>query len=203
MKLDRVAGVGLVLTLAVLVVLTYCPRPAPPIPPPVQHTVDSLTATAPAFDSTVAVTLAREESLRAEARRMARAALRLTQAARTAQSRGDSLAAVARAAQGLADSAGAWRAAYDERTVEAAGLRQAVDTLTAESVALRFAADSARMVARVALERLAVTAGVVTDLRAAIAKLTTRKPWDYVAVACGAGVRGPDCVLGVRFPLGR
>lgn len=172
----------------------------PPIPAPVTKTIDSLDQTAPAFDSTVTTRLA-EADRRAETdRRLARRERALQALADTLKARKDSLA---RDASEHPDSALAWRATYAAADSLATARQVIIDTLRTRVVELTVSRDSLRTVAVLALERLDVTTGVNTELRTAIAKLTTRKLWDYVAVGCGAGLRGPDCIVGLRIPLQR
>ena len=138
---------------------------APKIDPKTQHSIDSLTVTKPAFDSTqkaAAQRVAHDTIVTIIHDKASNVALA---AARTAQARADSLATEASRA---ADSATAWHRAYDARTTEATGLRVAVaekdSALTSErdariTLARTYGADTLR---RIAIER--VNRGLQDDI---------------------------------------
>jgi len=179
---DRVAGVGLVLTLGLLGLICWHDRhPTPPIPPAVAARIDSLATTAPVFDSTVTTLLAGAERRAAEDRRLARKERALRALADTLGHRADSLALHASEA---VDSAATWRGAYEARTVEAVALRVVVDTLHARVDTLTARGDSLHAVATLALERLDLTSGVVVDLRAAIVTATSCRWGGPLSLPC-------------------
>ena len=175
-------------------------KPAPDVPPAVTKTADSLRATAPAFDSAATAGLAGVDRQVDVDRRLAARERALRALDATLQARKDSLALAAAAHP---DSALAWQAAYVAADSLATARQLRIDTLLVRVDTLTASRDTALVVAENALERLRVTEGVVVGLRAAVAKMRGRTPLDYVALGCGVGLRGPDCIVGVRIPLGR
>lgn len=190
-----------VVALFCLAGLQFFRHPADIVPPAVTKTADSLATTQPIFDSITTNAMAGVDRQVEVDQRLARRERALLATAGALKAHADSLALMAAAS---ADSATAWRNAYQARTAEADTLRVAVDTLRARVDTLTAARDTARMVATLALDRVHVAEGTITDLRTAISKVRTdRSLLDYVAIGCGVGFKGPDCYIGARIPLGR
>lgn len=193
MRTDRlVAGlVALFVVLAVAYFLSSNPKP-----PPSLATHDSLVLERPHVDSVIAE---HADSARARIKIVdvgQDAARQSAAVAAAAMHRADSLAAIA-------TTLPAMRAAYDSlhRGYDSLGMalrreqRATSDALGASAFwQLAYLADStARQADRRDADRLAA------DLKRA----TSRKWQDYVAVACGVGIRGAECLVGVRVPIGR
>lgn len=176
-------------------------QPAPALSPVLEHRLDSLERTAPAFDSAVARQLADDRRRDAVERRLVAIATAATVRADSQRARADSLALAA--TLGTNDGA-SWRAAHDARAAEALELRTRVAVDSARIDTLRTARDSLRYLAdSILTPRLDVERATVKDLRGAVAKLTSRTVWDYVAIGCGYGIKGADCIVGARIPIGR
>ena len=202
MTLHRTAIAAVVAIAAVAAGVWYMRQPpAPVIPPVLEHRLDSLDRTAPALDSAIAHQLANDRRRDAVERRLADSAKATTVRAERERVRADSLALAA--AQG-GNTAELWRAAHDARAAEVLELRTVITTDSLRIDTLRVARDSLRYLAdSILLPRLDIERATVRDLRVVVAKLTTRTVWDYVALGCGYGMKGADCIAGIRIPLGR
>jgi hypothetical protein len=178
---ERVTAVTICVVLVLVGLSYFTDDPTPPIPAPVQQTLDSLTETQPIFDSVVTNLMAGADRRAAEDRRLARKERALIALADTLRARKDSLALDA---SQHPDSAAGWRRAYVAADSEATALRVVVDTLHARVDTLTARGDSLHLVATLALARLDVTSGVVVDLRAAIVKATECRWAGRLALPC-------------------
>lgn len=201
---EKAAALVVFLVLVVLGLKTFGRQPA--LPAAVTRTADSLAASRPAFDSSVAVRLASAVRDSGEVRRLRTASRRAQERADAEKAKGDALRDSVARARTLADSAALWHGLADARAAESVELRQALDSTGAALAASEARGDSLGVVARVALERVEALTRLNQDLRASVAKITQCKFGGVLAVPCvsrRASFAGGVAVAGLAALAGR
>jgi hypothetical protein len=188
MKQER-AIVGLACLLAVLTGIYFLEGPQVPASLAAH---DSTVADRPRVDAIIREHADSARALEPRVEWRERVVTRLVHRVDTLRERADTLAL-----------SGQWKSAYEARTQEADTLRVALAVATTrgdEAVQmasywqLAYIADStARREDQRDADRLA------RDLKRA----STRRLTDYLVAGCIYGVKGPDCGVGVRIPIGR
>ena len=182
MTLSEKASAATLLTVLTVLFFAWREDQRPAIPDSTQTTIDSLASTQGDFDSVTTNTLAGVDRQASVVASLQKAVGRAKREADAQRRLADSLLALPRTE---ADSGPFWKQMHDTRLAENVALRQVVDSQQSQIDTLTAGRDSARVVARLALERLDVTSGVVVDLRASITKLTTCR--------IGSGVLSVPC----------